>query len=212
MEKSIEKIWKEGFVNNEMLVVPKVNDLYNKKSENLIDKFHYLFDMNRKFIMGGAVLAFLVFSFIGAPLLGGFIALSLLFLLHVGKDGMKKLQQIDKNMSSYHYLKSFVEWKNEAVAVYSKTYTYYYPILFLACVVRGRLTDDADFIINKLFDMSDAFLIFNTPASLVVGVIALAGLLSYFAAAIYRTDLYIVYGQEFKKLDKLIGDMEALRS
>ena len=212
MEKSIESIWKEGFVDNEMLVVPKVNDLYNKKSENLIDKFHYLFDMNRKFIIGGAFLTLFVFSFIGVPLLGGFIALSLFLLLHIGKDGMKKLEQIDKNMSSYHYLKSFVEWKKEVVAVYSKTYTYYYPILFLAFAIQGRLTEDADVIINNLFDLSDTFLVFNTPISLVIGVMAVAGLLSYFAAAIYQKDLNIVYGQEFKKLDRLIEDMEALRN
>lgn len=212
MEKSIESIWKEGFVNNNMLVVPKVNDLYNKKSENLIDKFHYLFEMNRKFIVGGAFLVLLVFSFSGAPILGVFIALSLFFLLHIGKDGMIKLKQIDKNTSSYHYLKSFVDWKNEIVAVYSKVYTFYYPTLFLAIMMRARSTDDADAMINKLFEnFQDSFLIFNTPLLLIFIVIMIAGLLSYFAPNIYQADLNIVYGKEFKKLDKLIVDMEALR-
>ena len=41
MEKSIETIWKEGFMKDDALVAPKLNDLYNQKSANIIDKADY---------------------------------------------------------------------------------------------------------------------------------------------------------------------------
>ena len=31
MTKSIETMWKEGFVKEEQLIAPKINDLYNRK-------------------------------------------------------------------------------------------------------------------------------------------------------------------------------------
>jgi hypothetical protein len=212
MNQSIESIWKKSFINNDELVIPKVNDLYNKKSENLIDKFHSLFDLNRKFIIGVAFLSLLVLSAIGAPILGVFVAVWLYSLLIVGKNGMKKLHAIDKNTSSYHYLKSFVSWKEEVVAVYSKTYTIYYPILLLAIAIQVRFTNDAEAIIQSIvIDSPDMTLIFATPWFFVVGIAITASLLSYFASALYRMDLNIMYGESFKKLNSLIADMESLR-
>ena len=38
MEKSIETIWREGFLKEDALIVPKLNDLYNQKSQQLIEK------------------------------------------------------------------------------------------------------------------------------------------------------------------------------
>jgi hypothetical protein len=43
MEKSIETIWKQGFLNDDALVAPKLNDLYNQKSTHIIDTFNNLF-------------------------------------------------------------------------------------------------------------------------------------------------------------------------
>ena len=213
MNQSIETIWKEGFVDNTKLVIPKVNDLYNKKSQNLIDKFHYLFDLNRKWIFWGSFLVLAVLSLVGAPILGAFMFLSLLTLLKFGESGMKKLSRIDKNTSSYEYLKSFVEWKMEVVALYSKVYSFFYPILFLAISVQFRFTSDGQSIIDGIIaGTPDVTLIFSTPNFIVYGVGIIAALLSLFAGPLYKMDLNIVYGKEFKKLDNLISDMEALRS
>ena len=43
MEKSIESIWKEGFVNDDKLIAPKVNDLYNQKSIDHVSKFKKMY-------------------------------------------------------------------------------------------------------------------------------------------------------------------------
>ena len=39
MNKTIESVWKEGFIDDHALVAPQVNDLYNRRSEQTIDRF-----------------------------------------------------------------------------------------------------------------------------------------------------------------------------
>lgn len=47
MLKSIEAIWKEGFLKNDALLAPKLNNLYNKKSIDIVDKFKRMYEINR---------------------------------------------------------------------------------------------------------------------------------------------------------------------
>ena len=35
MDNSIETIWKKGFLNSDALIAPKLNNLYNQKSQNI---------------------------------------------------------------------------------------------------------------------------------------------------------------------------------
>ena len=56
MERSIENIWKEGFLKSDALVAPKINNLYNQKSIHIIDKFKRMFKIN--------LIAIIVFSFV----------------------------------------------------------------------------------------------------------------------------------------------------
>ena len=67
MEKSIEDIWKEGFLKSDALIAPKVNNLYNKKSIDIIDKFKRMFKINLIVIVAFAF-ASLIMSFLnGVP-------------------------------------------------------------------------------------------------------------------------------------------------
>ena len=45
------------------------------------------------------------------------------------------------------------------------------------------------------------------------GIISLAFLIiTYYADALYRLDLNIVYGRQFKKMEELLSDMKTLRN
>lgn len=46
MEKSIETIWREGFLKSDALVAPKLNELYNQKSIHIVDKFKSMYRIN----------------------------------------------------------------------------------------------------------------------------------------------------------------------
>src|SRR5690606_41129096 len=64
MENSIETIWKEGFLHEENLVVPRVNDLYNRKSIHLVDRLKRRLRFN--------LIMILVFAFL-FPVMGYFM-------------------------------------------------------------------------------------------------------------------------------------------
>ena len=44
MRKTIEATWREGFLNPDALVAPKVNDLYTRKSSHIVDRIQRAFD------------------------------------------------------------------------------------------------------------------------------------------------------------------------
>ena len=46
MENSIKSIWQEGFLKNNDLIAPKVVNLYDRKSEHIIDKYKRMFKKN----------------------------------------------------------------------------------------------------------------------------------------------------------------------
>ena len=213
MKQSIESIWKEGFLAEESLVAPKVNDLYNKKSENLIDKFHYMFDINRKAIIASAFAILLASIYFEMVYLGVFMFVSLFLLLEVGRKGLRDLEMLDKNTSSYDYLVSFVSWRKKVEARYVKTYQIFYPLCFLACIGQFIFTGTGQAALAYLNnDLSWHGVLWGMsfPVIAVIAIISL--LLSVFAGPIYRLDLNLVYGAAFEKLDSLIVEMETLRA
>jgi hypothetical protein len=212
MSKSIETIWKEGFIDDDAVIIPKVTDLYNQKSQNLVDKFHYMFDINRKAILASAVLILIIMPFIGLPFLGLVIALMLAFLVYIGNNGYKELQRMDKSNSSYSYLKTFSAWRTDMLELYGKTYTYFYPVLFMVLAIRFWFSSDAQSIIKHIVNESpEMLMIAGTPWFLVAGFLFISGILFYYGRTLYKVDVDIVYGPSFRKLDELIAEMEELR-
>lgn len=218
MEKSIESIWKQGFLNSDALVVPKLNDLYNQKSLHLIDKFKRMFKINLNAIIAGSIL-FLVFSFLmGIPLMGVGFFLTLSMIVIVNRRLSKGLNKIDKSESSYHYIKAFDNWMKQQVSVNRGMARFYYPLFFLSIALGfwhyhfdGKSLGEA--VTNKLIsNYPDIDLVFGVPVFIILGVIVLMILLAYLGGRIYNWDLKVVYGGVLEKLDEIIADMEELRN
>lgn len=212
MKQSIEQIWKKGFVDNNALVAPKINDLYNKKSQNIVDKLGRMFKYNLIGIAIGALILLVVLTYKGAPILGGFLCFLLMSLVVIGKQQLNTLSDIDKNVSSYQYIKAFDSWLKGLMDEYIKIYTYLYPLAFVAVMVRLAISEDGKKIISDTANhFPEQLLIMDTPWFIVLAVTVLAALLAYFAGPIYRADMYSLYGRSMKKLDEVIADMEELR-
>jgi len=212
MSHSIEDIWKKGFISNEALVAPKINDLYNQKSKNIVDKFELMFKWNLIGIVIFAILVLAVLSIKGIPYLGLFIAAMLMTLFIRGRKEQASLALLDKDVSSYQYLKAFDKWMKDLMAVYAKLYSFFYPALFLSIALQFRFTDICQTGIDGFVkDYPENILIFSTPLFLLIAVSIIAGLLYYFSGPLYRLDFNSLYGRMLKKLEELISDMEELR-
>jgi len=212
MSHSIEEIWKEGFISENALVAPKINELYNQKSKSIVNKFEVMFKWNLIGLVIFALLVLIVLSIVGVPYLGIFISSMLMSLVIRGRKEQASFKLIDKNVSSYHYLKSFDTWMKNLIAGYAKIYSIFYPALFLSIAIQFRFTEIAQVGINGFVtEFPNTILIFSTPLSLLVTVTIITILLYFFSGALYRLDFNSLYGRMIKKLEELISDMEELR-
>ena len=218
MEKSIEYIWKQGFLNSDALVAPKLNNLYDQKSIHLIDHFKRMFKINLNAIVIGSLL-FLGLSFLmGIPIMGigFFVTLSIIVL--VNRRLSKRLSKIDKSESSYHYIKAFDNWMKEQIRVNRKMARIYYPLFFLSIFLGfwyntfdGKQPGET--LVQKLtLSYPGIDLFFGIPIFIIFFVILICVLLAYLGGRIYNWDLKVVYGGILRKLDEIISDMEELRS
>lgn len=212
MNNSIEKIWKEGFLSNDALIAPKINDLYNQKSKNIVDKFEVVFKWNLIGIIIYAALVLVVLTIMGIPYLGLFISALLMSLVIRGRKEQASLKLLDKNVSSYQYLKSFDHWLKNMMQGYGKLYQFFYPALFLSIVLQFRLTEFGQKVIDGfIYHYPDTIMLLATPLLMIIAVTVITSLLSYFSGALYRLDFNTLYGRMLKKLEELISDMEELR-
>jgi len=218
MEKSIENIWKEGFLKSDALVAPKINNLYNQKSIHIIDKFKRMFKINLMAIVAFSF-AFLVVSFIiGIPITGIIFFVTLSVLVVINKRLLNDLEKIDIGISSYQYLKAFNQWINKQVSINKRFSRFLYPIIFMSLVLGFWFKDAEGMPLGErlvgeiLVGFPDTYLIFGIPLIGIVIVAVILVLLFLVGGRIYKWDLNIVYGRLFKKLEELMTDIESLRS
>jgi hypothetical protein len=218
MEKSIEDIWKEGFLKSDALVAPKINNLYNRKSIHIIDKFKRMFKINLIAIVAFSFVFLIVSYFVGIPITGAIFFVTLTVLVIINKRLLDGLEKIDKGVSSYKYLKAFNQWIQQQVAINKRFSTFLYPIIFLSMII-GFWYKDAEgiplgerLVGEVLYGFPDIYLIQGIPLIAIIGIILIVGLLAFFGGRIYQWDLNLVYGRVFKKLEELMADIESLRS
>ncbi|WP_321288387.1 hypothetical protein [uncultured Sunxiuqinia sp.] len=218
MEKSIENIWKEGFLKSDALIAPKINDLWKKKSIHIIDKFKRMFRINLIAIVVFSFVFLIVSYFVGIPLTGAIFFLTLTVLVIINKSLLNGLDRIDKGENSYQYLKEFDQWIKKQVAVNKRISRVLYPVIFMSLIIGFWFKDAEGIALGErlLSEVQNRFpeiyLIFGIP---LIGIIVLGvilGLLAFFGGRIYQWDLNMVYGRVFKKLDELMTDLESLNT
>jgi len=218
MEKSIETIWKEGFLKNDALIAPKLNNLYNQKSIDIVDKFKRMYKINR--------IAIIAFAFIILPLsflvkipymgIGMFFIFSL--ITFIANKFSEKLYKLDKTESSYQYLISFDNWVKEMAATNTKLSRFLYPYVFIVMVsgfwfgsIGGDIPGNklVNFILLKF---PNTYLILGFPLILIIIALIIMSLLAYFGGHIGKWDLNLGYGRIIKRLKVLLADMDELRN
>jgi F0F1-type ATP synthase assembly protein I len=210
MEQSIETIWKQGFLNGDALIAPKVNDIYNMKSMHIIDKFERLSLMNIRGIIIGASLLFLMSYFAGASLAGAIILLMMLYVAYTAHHELKALEKIEKGQSSYAFLKSFKDWICNSIDHYGKMYRVVYPVLILTVYFGIWFSDVFESMRTTVLERSTD-LIFGLHIYTTILVLMSAVLMSVFSKAIHKRDVKTIYGGILKKLDLALAEMEELR-
>ena len=218
MERSIENIWKEGFLNNDSLVAPKINNIYNQKSIDIVDKFRKMYKTN--------IIAILIFAFALLPFslvtnmfyMGLMMFILFMVLIYFALGFKKKLELINKNTNSYKYIKTFQNWTVEMMSFNSKVSRFLYPYVFISMFAGfwfGAMgeANPGDKILAKLTaEFPDMITVFGFPLIAIFVILFIIGLLALIGPKIGEWDLKIGYGRILKRLDVLLKDMEELRN
>lgn len=217
MEKSIETIWKEGFLKNDALVAPKLNDLYNQKSIDIVEKFKRMYKLNRIGIVAFAIII-IPLSY-GAKMISMGILMSLLFIVisYVAKKYSVQLNKIDKNTSSYEYLSAFNTWVKNMIALNSKLSTFMYPYIFIAMTLGFWFIQIEEEILGNILingivsEFPTTYLINGFPILLLIPFFLAIGVIAFFGSKIGKWDINLVYGRILNRLENTLSDMEELR-
>ena len=213
MEKSIENIWKEGFLKQDSLIAPKINALYSQKSQSAVDQLMKIGKINLQIIMVAAVFILIASIISGLVYMGLSLFLLLIGVVFYGWKKAKNVKEIDRSLSSYQYLKEIDSWLKDVIAGYTKMYRFLYPAIFLIFTFGLWMSEYGKVIFQTTrFELSDQFLIFGIPSIWFIGILITAALISFSAGQIYKLDLKLIYGGVFKKLDELLADMEQLKN
>lgn len=217
MEKSIESIWKEGFVNDDKLIAPKVNDLYNQKSIDIVSRFKKMYKIN---VIGIVLFSFIIVPmtyFVKIPYLGIMMFILFNLIIIVNRKTIYRLNKIDNSLNSYEYLLSFKNWTDQLIDTNTKFSRFLYPYMFLAMFFGfwcGSIGGDipGDVITNGFISAYP-----NTPLVLgfplvFIGIMLLAMLfLALVGARIGKWDFNLGYGRIMRRLETMIKDMEELK-
>jgi len=211
MEKSIETIWKEGFLESDALVAPKLNNLYTQKSIHIIDKFTRMFSINLKALVVFSFVVLVASFFVQIPVLGVLMFILLNTIVIVNRKLLKGIKEIDKNVSSYQYLKAFDNWMKAQILTNVKMSRFIYPYTFLAMIAGFWFSSNFQEAFNEILGSHQIYFLKGIPVFWVLGIVLITGVLAYFGGALYKLDFKIVYGRVLRKLDEIIADMDELR-
>ena len=218
MKKSIETIWKEGFLKKDALIAPKINDIYNKKSIDIVEKFKRMYRIN--------IIAIVLFAFILLPITSitdmVYMGIPMFFLFmtitYFAIQFKNKLEKINKNTNSYDYLKTFDNWTKEMRSFNMKFSRILYPYVFLSMFAGfwlgglGKPVQGEQFVTYLLGEFPNMIVVFGFPLVMLLAMLFIVVLLAIIGPKIGEWDLKIGYGRILKRLDSLLLDMEELRT
>ena len=212
MRKTIEATWREGFLNPDALVAPKVNDLYTRKSKHIVDRIQRMLRINEIAIMIGAPIMWVFLSAVGIPYTGAILWTAFMGLLVIRRLYVAKFDAPDNSLDSYHYLKAFHGWLKDRMARSKRVQRHLYTVVFLALAIGMGASASGQLLIRLIVESNpEVRLVNGVPLVLIAGVVVTAIVVDLLGGVIFDFDVNTVYRSVFRKLDQMVAEMEELR-
>jgi len=201
MENSIETIWTKGFLKEETLAAPRINNLYQKKSKLLIEKLKRTYRIDNRSIIPLAILSIIGFSAVGQFFLGLYVMALMLGMFLLNKKKLASLERISIDTTSYEYLLKYREMFLQLKRFYTGLLGFGLPIAAIIGYIIFFWNSPA---LNGFLQLKVIYII-----GLLLG---LSLFLSALGVTAYRLSLKLIYGGFIQKLDEMIADMNELRN
>jgi len=200
MEKSIETIWKIGFLQAQVIEAPKVNNLYNRKSALLIDKYNKRLSLDNLGLLPLAIILLAGFAYADYTFIGIYAAVVTLAFFFLNRYQMKKFQNIEIGANTLEYLLKFRQSIKGLTNYYQKLLALGMPIVILPVY----------YLYFKDMDSFQEFVATAPWSTIIIATAVLALFLSFMGIAIYRITTQLLYGSILTKINEIVADMEEL--
>jgi len=205
MEKSIEKRWNEAFVNEQSLIAPKINDIYNQKSKSVINKIRRTYEFDNKgllpmagiVVIGGILLSETIIAAYGA-----FLILSLYFF---NTRLLKRFKTIDVKSDNLTYLKNYRRVINSVSKATKKLFIFAIPLAIVSIFALAYGVKEQSFLSNYI--SSETSFIGILSVGLMVAIAT--AMIGYF---VYTISTKVLYHSLISKLDDIIKELEELKN
>ena len=204
MENSIETIWKEGFFKSMDLYAPKLEDLYNQKSQHITDDLINKMRKEMWLMIPASILPAIISILIGNHFIWAIISFFLTIpWFFIAKKHYKEIKDINYANNCYDYLKQIQSNLERITKFKIKLSVYSVPVILLPMLIFTYFNNiDKTFgeiVGNKELGGSNLWVFLFLP---------IMTLFSYFLFKM----MFRVGDTVGKKINKLLYDMEELRS
>jgi hypothetical protein len=204
MEKSIEKIWKEAFIEEQSLIVPKINDIYNQKSKSVIEKIKRTYEVDTKTLIPLAILLAVGMSIFSEVIIGFYSAFLILCLYFFNKKLLNKFNTIDIKSDNLTYLICYRNIITNITKATKKLMLFAIPLAILSIFILAYITKEKSFL-NKFINT-------DTTIIEVLGIgFIIAFVVSIISYTVYTISTKVLYATLISKLDDIIYELNSLQ-
>lgn len=204
MEKSIEKIWNEAFIEEQSLIAPKINNIYNQKSKLIIDKIKRTYEFDNKGLLpiaGIVVIGGILLSETIIGLYGTFLILCLYFF---NLSLLSKFSKIDVKSDNLTYLKNYRSVIKSITNATKKLLIFAIPLAVLSIFVLAYNVKKTSFLSKFISEDTTFIQLFGIGFAIAV-VVAIIGKIAF------TLSTKLLYGTLVSKLDDIIQELETLK-
>lgn len=201
MDKSIEEIWSKGFQDEKHLIVPEINELYNKKSILTIDKLKSVSKKDNWSIIPLSIIILIFFIIKSKLLFGLYISALMLSLFFLNRKKLKFLNTINTSQSCYKYLGKLQEMIKNNVRFTTRLLGIGLPFFgYVGLCIFIFESNMENFILDT----------YSSKKLLIKSIMILVSL-SVIGIFSFRLSNYLVYGRLITKIDEMIDELDQLK-
>ncbi|CAM1355492.1 hypothetical protein [Tenacibaculum halocynthiae] len=204
MEKSIEKIWNDAFINEQSLIAPKINDLYNQKSKTVINKIKRTYEIDNKGLIPMAIVLAIVMSFLSEAIIGIYSSLLIVALYLFNKKLLNQFNTIDVKSDNLTYLKNYRKIISSITSSTKKLFVFAIPMAVLSIFLIAFSIKEKSFL-SKFISSDTTFIEFFGIGLLIAICVSIIGII------IFTLSTKILYSSLISRLDIIIKEMEELK-
>lgn len=213
MNQTIEQIWQQAYKNKGALVVPTVENLYERKSANLVDKIEASFRQNRQALYGGGVAIFVVCNIIGWHFLAFALPACIGFLIWRSAIDIAEYSKLDKTSPSYDYIIEFHQILHKQLNQYANLYRWMYPLMLSLVLLQASKSEVAkQFFVEWTQSEPSLTVYFGIPLVVWALIAVVCGIVSIAAKRLYAWDVDLYYGRQFDKLEEIVTELKELKT